>query len=61
MVAFRLIGMLVLLAIGLGFVLYLFTRDRRFLTAAWRIFQFGVVLLIAFLALFVLERLFMFV
>jgi hypothetical protein len=49
-----------LLAIGLALVLYLFTRNRRFLTAAWRIFQFGVVLVIVFLALFVLERLVMY-
>lgn len=61
MVIVRLIGILVLLAIGLALVLYLFTRNRRFLTAAWRIFQFGVILLIVFMALFVLERLIMFV
>ena len=61
MVVFRLIVLLVVLAIGLALVLYLFTRNRRFLTAAWRIFQFGVVLLIVFLALFVLERLVMYV
>ena len=59
MVVFRLIVILVVLAIGLALVLYLFTRNRRFLTAAWRIFQFGAVLLIVFLALFVLERLIM--
>jgi hypothetical protein len=61
LVIFRLIGILVLLAIGLALVLFLFTRNRRFLTAAWRIFQFGVVLLIVFMALFVLERLIMYV
>jgi hypothetical protein len=60
LVVFRLIVIFVLLAIGLALVLYLFTRNRRFLTAAWRIFQFGVVLLIVFLALFVLERLVMY-
>ena len=60
MVIFRLIGILVVLAIGLALVLYLFTRNRRFLTAAWRIFQFGLVLLIVFMALFVLERLIMY-
>jgi hypothetical protein len=60
LVVFRLILILLLLAIGLALVLYLFTRNRRFLTAAWRIFQFGVVLVIVFLALFVLERLVMY-
>ena len=61
MVIFRLIVILVLLAIGLALILYFFTRNRRFLTAAWRIFQFGVVLLVVFMALFVLERLIMYV
>jgi hypothetical protein len=61
LVVFRLIGILVLLAIGLALVLYLFTRNRRFLTIAWRIFQFAVVIMLVFMALFVLERLMMFV
>ena len=61
MVVFRLICILALLAIGLALVLYVFTRKRHFLTAAWRIFQFAVVLLIVFLSLFVLERLIMYV
>jgi hypothetical protein len=59
LVVFRLIGILVLLAIGLALVLYLFTRNRRFLTIAWRLFQFAVVIAILFMALFVLERLIM--
>jgi len=58
-VIIRLIGILVLLAIGLALVLYLFTRNRRFLAIAWRIFQFAVVLLLVFMGLFVLERLLM--
>ena len=61
MVIFRLIVILVLLAIGLALILYFFTRNRLFLTAAWRIFQFGVVLLVVFMVLFVLERLIMYV
>ena len=60
MVIFRLIGILSLLAIGLALVLYLFTRNRRFLTIAWRIFQFAVILLLVFMGLFVLERLVMY-
>jgi hypothetical protein len=61
LVIFRLIGILALLAIALALALYLFTRNRRFLTIAWRIFQFAVVIAILFLALFVLERLLMLV
>lgn len=57
MVVLRLIGFLVLITIGLGVVLYLFTRNRRYLTFAWRVFQFAVVFLMVFMALYVLERL----
>jgi hypothetical protein len=55
--ALRLLGVLLLLAIGLALVLYLLTRNRRFLTFAWRTFQLGVVLLIVALGVLVLERL----
>ena len=57
LVVLRLVGILVLLAIVGSIALYLFTRDRRFLTYAWRIFQFACIFLLAFMALFVLERL----
>ena len=57
MVVLRLIGILALITIGLGLVLYLFTRNRRYLTFAWRVFQFAVVFLMVFMALYVLERL----
>jgi len=53
----RLIGVLALIAIAGSIALYLFTRNRRFLTAAWRVFQFAFVFLLIFLALYVLERL----
>ena len=57
MLVLRLVGVLVLLAVVGSIVLYLFTRDRRFLTYAWRIFQFACIFLMVFMALFVLERL----
>lgn len=57
MVVLRLAGALVLIAIAAALVLYLFTRDRRYLRFAWRVVQFAVVFLIAFMALYVLERL----
>jgi len=53
----RLIGILALIAIVGSIALYLFTRNRRFLTIAWRVFQFAFVFLLVFLALYVLERL----
>jgi hypothetical protein len=57
MLVLRLIGILALIAIVGSIALYLFTRNRRYLTFAWRVFQFAIVFLLAFLALYVLERL----
>jgi len=53
----RLIGILVLIAIIGSIALYIFTRNRRYLTIARRVFQFAFVFLLIFLALYVLERL----
>ena len=57
MAALRLLGILFLVAIGLALALYLFTRNRRFLTIAWRTCQVGAVLLLAALGVLALERL----
>lgn len=57
MLVVRLVGVLVLIAIAGSLALYLFTRNRRYLTFAWRVFQFGFVFLLVVMALFVLERL----
>ena len=57
MFVLRLIGLLVLITLVGSFALYLFTRNRRFLTFAWWVFQFAFVFLLVFMALYVLERL----
>mgnify|MGYP003395247756 CR=1 FL=1 len=57
MLILRLMGILVLITIAASIGLYLFTRNRRYLTFAWRVFQFAFVFLLVFLALYVLERL----
>lgn len=57
MLVLRLVGILVLIAITGSLALYLFTRNRRFLVFAWRVFQFAFIFLLVFMALFVLERL----
>lgn len=57
MLVLRLIGALALIGIVGALALYLFTRNRRYLTFAWRIFQFAFVFLLVFLALYLLERL----
>jgi len=53
----RLVGILVLIGIVGAIALYLFTRNRRYLTFAWRVFQFAFVFLVVFLALYLIERL----
>ena len=57
MVVLRLIGLLVLITIVGSVAMYLFTRNRRYLAFAWRVFQFAFVFLLVFMALYVLERL----
>jgi hypothetical protein len=53
----RIVGILVLITILGSLAFYLFTRNRRYLTLAWRVFQFAFVFLLVFMALYVLERL----
>lgn len=57
MLVLRLVGILVLIAIVGALALFLLTRNRRYLTFAWRVFQFAFVFLLVFMALYVLERL----
>lgn len=57
MLIVRLVGFLVLITLAASVVMYLFTRNRRYLAFAWRVFQFAFVFLLVFMALYVLERL----
>jgi hypothetical protein len=57
MIVLRLVGMLALITTGAALALYLFTPNRRYLTFAWRVFQFAVTFMTVFMALYVLERL----
>jgi hypothetical protein len=57
MVVLRLVGILVLIALVGAVALFLFTRNRRYLTFAWRVFQFGFIFLLVFVTLYALERL----
>lgn len=57
MLILRLVGILLLIALVGSVALYLFTRNRRYLTFAWRVFQFGFIFLLVFVTLYALERL----
>jgi hypothetical protein len=56
-VALRAIGFLVLICIAAAVAMYLFTKDRRWLRWAWRVFAGGVAVALIVAAFLVLERL----
>ena len=56
MLMLRLVAVLVAIALGVALVMWLFTRDRKYLRFAFRVFQFAVFAVLAVLALMALER-----
>ncbi|MDH5534244.1 MAG: hypothetical protein OEZ08_01570 [Betaproteobacteria bacterium] len=56
MLVLRLVGIVALISIGAALILYVVTRNRRYLTFAWRVFQFALVFLLVFAALYLVER-----
>jgi hypothetical protein len=52
----RLLAVTALLAAAIAFGLFLYTRDRRYLTWCWRTLQFTFVFVIVLMVLFVVER-----
>lgn len=57
MILLRTLGFVVLLAIGGLLLAYVFTRDRRYIGWAGRVFRFAIIVAAVFMALYVLERL----
>jgi hypothetical protein len=55
----RIVGFLLLIAIGGSLVTYLLTRNRRYLTFAWQILKYGMLMASIVLAFMLFERLFM--
>ena len=53
----RVVAILGLIAVGGCLAMAVLTRDRRYLRAAFRVFQFALVFLAVFLVLYLLERL----
>lgn len=56
MLILRIFGFLVLLSIGGSLAFFAFTRDRRYLNLAGRIFRVAVYFAAAFMAFYVIER-----
>ena len=59
MFVLRLVGFLLLITIGVALVLYLFTRNRRYITFAWQAFRYAMVFAIIVLVFVLLDRLLM--
>ena len=53
----RAVGFLILLTIGASLVTYLLTRNRRYLTFAWQVLKYGMVMASVVLAFILFERL----
>lgn len=61
MLALRIAGVLVVLVTAAGVVLYLLTRDKKFLRYALLVFKFALIFALLVFGLLVLERAFMLV
>jgi len=59
MLVLRIVGFLLLIAVGGSLVTYLLTRNRRYLTFAWQILKYGMLMASIVLAFMLFERLFM--
>jgi hypothetical protein len=56
MLALRLAGILALLAAAAGIVLYLFTRDRKYLRFAFQVIKYTLIFALLVFGLLILER-----
>lgn len=59
MLVLRIVGFLLLIAMGGSLVTYLLTRNRRYLNFAWQILKYGMLMASIVLAFMLFERLFM--
>jgi len=61
MLALRIAGILVVLVTAAGVVLFLLTRDRRYLRFAFQVFKYALIFALLVFGLLILERAFMLV
>lgn len=57
MFVLRVVGFLVLITVGSSLVVYLLTKNRRYVTFAWQVLKYGMVMAIIVLACLLFERL----
>ena len=56
MLVLRIVGFLLLITVGASLATYLLTRNRRYLTFAWQVLKYGVLLALLVLAFMFAER-----
>ena len=56
MVVIRLILILALIAVGVSLLMFVVTRNRRYLQFAWQLFKFALTLVLVFAALVMMGR-----
>lgn len=59
MLMLRLIALLALISVGVSLALYAYTRNRRYLRFAWRVFLVTLVFALLLMAFYAAERLLM--
>ena len=52
----RLLAVVLVVAIGAGFLTYALTGNRNYLTFSWRLFRYGIVFALIVFALMIIER-----
>ena len=52
----RLLAVLLVIAIGVGLLLFAFTRNSAYLQFSWRLFRYGIVFALLVFALLIFER-----
>lgn len=53
----RLLAVILVIAIGVGLLVYAFTGNRYYLALSWRLFRYGIVFALIVFALMFVERL----
>ena len=57
MFVLRFVGFLVLITIGASLVMYLLTKNRRYVTFGWQVLKYGMLMAIIVLTFILFERL----
>jgi hypothetical protein len=52
----RLLAVILVIAVGAGFLLYVVTGQRNYLAFSWRLLRYGIVFALIIFALMILER-----